>query len=190
MLAACSFKSPGAAPSGDAPGGDDAPAIDAAVPDASPDADPSTCSFPGFQCPGGVPLRVLPCGATGECWVGCVNGATQTVAQATAFCAGLGMKLGLFDSAEDEACVRGAGINGAIMLGMQQLTGQQNGDEGWIRIADDTAVSHFDWGPGQPNDADGAEDGQEQCAFSNASALWHDDACATLSSARWICRYP
>lgn len=176
---------PGAAPGDDAPAGGD----DAAVPDAAPDAGPFVCAFPGVQCPGGVALRVLACGAP-ECWVGCVNGDVQTVAQATQFCASLGMRMGVFDSAAQETCVRTAGINGAILLGMQQLAGQQNADEGWIRIADDQPVQFFRWDSGQPSDGDGNENGQEQCAFSDSSARWHDASCATLVTARWICRRP
>lgn len=185
MLAACRFDLPAAAPSGDAPSEDDAPIADAAH-----DARPFVCSFPGAQCPGGVPLQVLPCGAPGSCWVGCVSGANQTVAQAEAFCASLEMAIGVFDSVADETCVRNAGINGTIMLGMMQLAGQANAAEGWIRIADNMPVQFFRWDGGQPNDGDGTENGQEQCVYSDNTAGWHDASCATLMSSRWICRHP
>ncbi|HWO20014.1 MAG TPA: lectin-like protein [Kofleriaceae bacterium] len=173
-LAACSFRAPTG--SGDA---------------ATTDAATFACDFPGVQCPGGQPLRILACGDPGECWVGCVNGVLQTPAQAMQFCTNLGMKLGAFDSAADETCVRSAGINGSIMLGIVQLTGQQNDDEGWVRVADDMPASYVNWDAGQPNDGPSLpEDNEEQCAASNTSAQWHDVPCATGGSARWICRRP
>ena len=195
VLAACSFGSPGLDPSDDVPGGGDAPAADAAEPDAPPDAaidaGPFTCDFPGVQCPGNQPLRILACGQPGECWVGCVNGDVQTPAQAMQFCTNLGMTLGAFDSAADETCVRNAGINGAIMLGITQLANQANDDEGWVRISDNMPVQYVDWDAGQPNDGIViGENNEEQCAFSNASAQWHDTSCTIAGSARWICRRP
>ncbi len=190
MLSACRFDLPAAAPSGDAPGGGDAPIADAAT-DAVADAGPFVCSFPGAQCPGGVPLQVLPCGTAGECWVGCVNGAVQTPVQAMQFCMSLGMTIGAFDSAAEETCVRGAGINGGIMLGIMQLADQATPGDGWLRIAGNTPVQYFNWDTGMPNDGPTAgEDNEEQCAFSNTSAQWHDIPCTTAGSARWICRHP
>lgn len=189
LLAACSFGSP-ADPRSDAPDGD-APPADAAEVDAAADAAPFVCDFPGVQCPGGQPLQMLgACARSGECWVGCVNGAAQTPAQAMAFCQDLGMKLGAFDSAADETCVRNAGINGQIMLGITQRPDQANDDEGWIRISDNLPVQYFNWDSGQPNDSSGIEDNEEQCASSNTNVQWHDIPCTTVASARWICRRP
>lgn len=149
------------------------------------------CDFPDVQCPGNQPLRILPCGDSGECWVGCVNGAAQTPAQAMQFCTSLGMTLGAFDSLADETCVRNAGINGSIMLGITQLPDQVNDDEGWVRIVDNMPASYFNWDAGQPNDgSSGVEDNEEQCVASNTSAQWQDISCSTSGSARWICRRP
>lgn len=153
--------------------------------------DPATCMFSGVQCPGGQPLRILSCGKPGECWVGCVNGAVQTIAQATQFCTALGMKIGAFDGAADETCVRNAGINGAIMLGITQLANQASPDVGWVRIADNTPLAYVNWDAGQPNDGiTVGEDNEEQCAYSSSSARWQDTSCTAFTSARWICRYP
>lgn len=182
MLAACSFRSPTGDPSSDAP------TVDAG---ATTDTAPFACDFPGVQCPGGQPLQILACGNPGECWVGCVNGAVQTPVQAMQFCADLGMTMGAFDSAADETCVRNAGINGSIMLGMTQLANQMNDDEGWVRVVDQMPVQYFNWDAGQPNDGlTAGEDNEEQCASSNTSAQWHDVPCTTGGSARWICRHP
>jgi hypothetical protein len=198
VLAACSFRPPGAAPD-DGPGGDDAPIADAAdadagvdaAADAAADAAPFVCAFPGVQCPGNVPLQILACGGLGECWVGCVNGDVLTPAQAMQFCANLGMTLGAFDSATDEMCVRDAGINGFIMLGLRQLANQQSDDEGWVRVIDNMPAAYLNWDAGQPNDGtSGAEDAEEQCAGSNTSVQWHDIPCTAGGSARWICRRP
>jgi hypothetical protein len=184
MLAACSFDSPATS---DAPRAGDAPTADAAPPDTGP----FMCDFPGVQCPGGQPLRILPCGNAGECWVGCVNGDPQTPAQAMQFCTNLGMTTGAFDSLADETCVRNAGINGSIMLGITQLADQTADDVGWVRIIDNMPVQYFNWDAGQPNDGTiGGETNEEQCASSNTSADWHDVPCATIGSARWICRHP
>jgi hypothetical protein len=186
VLAACSFNSPGASDD-DAPPAGDAQAADAAATDAGP----FVCVFPGVMCPGNQPLRTLACGTPGECWVGCVNGAVQSPMQAMQFCTNLGMTLGAFDSAADETCVRNAGINGQIMLGITQLPGQQLDDEGWVRVADGAPLQYVNWDAGQPNDGPStAEDDEEQCAASNTSVQWQDIPCATTSSARWICRRP
>ena len=189
MLAACSFRSPTGGPGADAPSGADAPAVDAAPADAP--GDPASCSFPGVQCPGGQPLRILPCGSQGECWVGCVNGAVQTPAQATQFCTNLGMKIGTFGSGADETCVRNAGINGAIMLGITQIADQAYAYEGWVRIDDSMPAPFFNWDGGQPNDGPtSGENNEEQCAYSSSVVFrWHDTVCS-FASARWICRYP
>jgi hypothetical protein len=181
VLAACSFKSPVA---------DDGPTADAAPDDAAIDAAPFVCSFPGVQCPGNQPLVMLTCGVPAECWVGCVNGDLQTFAQAMQFCTNLGMTIGAFDSAADETCVRNAGINGSIMLGITQLANQLNPDEGWIRLSDNMPAPYVNWDTGQPNDGTAGENGEEQCAASNSMGRWQDVACAALSSARWICRRP
>ncbi len=190
VLAACSFRSPATDPSSDdAPAADADAAIDATT-DAASDAAPFTCDFPGVQCPGNQPLQILACGAPGECWVGCVNGSVLTPDEAMQFCRNFGMKLGAFDSLADETCVRGAGINGQIMLGITQLADQMNDDEGWIRIADNLPAQYFNWDTGQPNDSSGNENNEEQCASSNTNAQWHDIPCTTGGSARWICRRP
>jgi hypothetical protein len=176
VLAACSFHSPDGSSGSDAGATTDAPFV---------------CDFPGVQCPGGSPLRILACGNPDECWVGCVNGDVQTPAQAMQFCANLGMTIGAFDSAADETCVRSAGINGSIMLGITQLVDQPNDDEGWIRIVDKMPAPYLKWDAGQPNDgSSGVEDNEEQCASSNTSTQWHDIPCAADGSARWICRRP
>lgn len=195
VLAACSFGAPDENANSDAPRGDDAPTADAAevdaAIDAAIDAGPFVCNFPGVQCPGGVPLRMLACGPPGECWVGCVNGAQQTPNQAMQFCTNLGMTLGAFDSAAEETCVRAAGINGSIMLGITQLADQANDDEGWVRIIDNQPIQYINWDAGQPNDgAIGGENNEEQCASSNTSVRWQDVPCSIGGSARWICRRP
>lgn len=186
VLAACSFRAPNVEL-------DDGPReVDAAPGDDAPgDGALFTCDFPGVQCPGGVPLQVLACGVGGgECWVGCVHGTPQSPAQAMQFCANLGMKLGAFDSAADESCVRAAGIDGQIMLGITQLAGQGAPGDGWVRISDGMPAAYLNWAGGQPNDGGAVEDGGEQCAASSSNTQWQDLPCAPVASARWICRAP
>jgi len=180
LIAACSFKSPGVSSS------EDAQPDDAAI-----DADPFVCNPPGALCPGDVPLVRLSCGAPTECWVGCVGGAAQTQAQAAAFCASLGMKMGMLDSATDDTCVRTGGVaGGAILLGMTQLADQTTADAGWVQDGDNMPVQVPRWSSGQPNDADGSESNEEQCAYaSNPSGLWQDTPCSGTYT-RWICRHP
>jgi hypothetical protein len=101
------------------------------------------------------------------------------------------MKIGAFDNAADETCVRNAGINGLIMLGITQLADQATDDAGWIRVADNMPVQYVNWDTGQPNDGVIAgENNEEQCAGSNSTGQWHDIACGVMGSARWICRRP
>jgi hypothetical protein len=192
MLVACTYAPHTASSSDDAPLAIDAASDDAA--DASPDspfdAPAFTCNVIGVQCPGGQPLRKLACGDPNDCWVGCRDGDVVSPAGAEAFCTNLGMHLGAFDAPADETCVRTV-LDGAIILGITQLPAQANPDDGWVRTANTQPAQHFNWDNGQPEDAPTTgEQGEQQCAFSNASGKWNDIACAVDVSARWICRRP
>jgi hypothetical protein len=109
--------------------------------------------------------------------------------QAIQFCGGLGMAIGTFDSAAQETCVRTAGIDGAIMLGITQLPNQATPSAGWVRIADNMPLQYVNWGSSQPNDGSTpGENNEEQCAYSSSSGTWQDASCQFVSTSRWICR--
>jgi hypothetical protein len=191
VVSGCSF-TPGKLAVRDAPAVDDADLdamTDAMTVDAPTDSAVvnSACDVTGLTCPGGQPLRRLLCGQAAECWVGCRDGDVLSPDQARLFCDGLGMKLGIFDSANDEICVRMV-LNGSIMLGMTQAPGQLLPGDAWTRISDGLTPTYFNWGGGQPSDVDAIENGEEQCATSNTSSEWHDVPCGSGASARWICR--
>ena len=73
---------------------------------------------------------------------------------------------------------------------MTQLADQATAGAGWIQVDDNMPVQVFTWSGGQPNDTDGSENNEEQCAYaSNPSGLWQDTPC-TGTYTRWICRHP
>lgn len=141
------------------------------------------------MCPGDQPLRLLPCGAPTDCWVGCRDGDVVSANEAAAFCTAWGGRLGRINSADEEVCVRTV-LNGAIILGLTQAPMQAAADQGWSWNGDGVTPTYLPWSNGQPDDNDGIEDGEAQCAFSNSNSVWDDMACDAPASARFTCRYP
>ena len=184
-LVACAFK-PRASEEHDAATSD--AASDAVTSDATGiDAAPGACSTAGLVCPNGN-ARAIPatCSTSNECWVGCRDGDTQSPVEAAKHCLNWGGRLATFASAAQEACVRTV-INGSIMLGLSQAGGEATPLTGWSWNGDGSTPPFLAWGAGQPSDADGVENGEEQCAVSNTSSEWHDTPCGITNSARWIC---
>jgi hypothetical protein len=189
VLAACSFHSPSIG-AGDA--GRDVPSIDGPV-DAAIDAgidgriDASVCSAAGLVCPGSTPI-MFQCG--GDCWAGCTNGTPVTQPVAVAACKTWGGRLTPVYNATELSCVRAAIAPGSAMwLGLVQDPTATTPSAGWSWNGDGVGPPYLDWAPGQPNDGDGDEDGEEQCAYSSTQANWQDEPCASLF-ARFACRQP
>jgi len=187
-LAACSFHSPMLG--GDA--GDDAPSIDAPVDgaiDAASDApvDAAPCSTLGLVCPGSTPIT-FQCG--GDCWAGCTNGTPIPHAAAANACTVWGGRLTPVYNATELTCVRSAiSVGSAMWLGLVQAPTAASPSAGWSWNGDGKTPPYLDWAPGQPNDSDGDEDGEEQCAYSSSAMTWQDEPCTSLF-ARFACRRP
>lgn len=193
LVTACEYSPPGL-------GGDDqqidaltsdgsTPMIDAPVaPIDGPDASPSVCSTAGLNCAGGNAHLLATCTtAAAECLVGCRDAPViVSPDEAEAACVAWGGHLATLASIAQENCVRQT-INGAIILGMRQQANQTAPLLGWFDYTGQP-ITFFRWDTGQPNDAGGGEDGQEQCVFSNTDPAWHDTPCDIDASARWICR--
>jgi hypothetical protein len=198
-VAACGFPHGSLSSRSDAPAGDDdAPivhddaAIDA-VPDARPDATvTSTCSASGLTCLNGS-VSAVSC--NGACWVKCTIGGTAgapvTEPQAAALCDGWGGKLAPIRNASDQACVATTLFpSQASWIGFEQDVNATTLLGGWTWNSDGVAPSYTSWDTnGQPDDQNGSENGQEQCAFMPTTGLWHDTDCfGTLY--RFSCRKP
>ncbi|HUS31764.1 MAG TPA: C-type lectin domain-containing protein [Kofleriaceae bacterium] len=195
-LAGCSFQH-GSLSRDDAPvsGDDDAPMIDAAIdarPDARPDATVTpTCSPTGLVCLAGI-ASAMTC--NGACWVKCtIDGTSGTpVTEATAgqLCANWGGKLAPIRNAMDQACVATTLFPGqASWIGFEQAPATTTVAGGWSWNGDNVTPTYTNWDTAgnQPDDQNGSENGQEQCAFMPTTGLWHDTDCfGTLY--RFSCR--
>lgn len=177
VLGACDLRDPpplDAAPDPDA-------AVDAAVDTAVPDAMPLPCTTAGLTCQGGT-LTAFTCG--GHCWVRCTANAPRDTARAA--CAAWQGALGQIDDATEQSCVA-ARVIAPTWLGLIQGPAAATPATGWTwNGATDPAYTH--WLPGKPDDADGIETGNEQCAAIRTDGTWDDDNCT--SPADFLCERP
>jgi hypothetical protein len=165
----------------------DAPAVDAGFtsrPDAPPDAPlPSVdavslaCTTDGLSC--GGTAATFTCG--GHCWVLCTGHAAYTAAQSA--CTGWMGALGEIDDATEQSCVA-SHVNNNAWLGLQQTAGATSPGAGWTWNGT-TALAYTHWQSGVPNDQDGNENGDEQCAKIQTDGTWDDVACS--SSIEFFC---
>lgn len=177
MLAACTFRTNVTPADGDIVTGDER-MIDAPP----PDIDPTVCSTAGLLC--ATPVVMIAC--SGGCWVGCRESTTHAVAKQR--CAGWSGKLGRVESAAEEMCVNTSFTGTARWTGLEQMAGSLTRTENWSWAGDGAMLPYTNWAGGQPNDADGTENDEEQCAYmSNPSGLWHDTPCAEPTGA-FMCR--
>lgn len=186
VLTACSFRSPTTG-SGDA--GRDAPPIDGPVDAAVVDApiDGSACTTAGLVCPGSSPIT-FQCG--GDCWAGCTNGTPISQPAAAAACQTWGGRLTPVYNAAELSCVRAAiSVGSAMWLGLTQDANSATPSDGWSWNGDGVTPPYLFWAPGQPNDQDADEDGEEQCAYSSTQTNWQDEPCSS-AFARFACRHP
>ena len=159
----------------DAAGSDDAPpAGDGPDVDAPPVDMPALCSTQPITCSAPV---VTTCGGT--CWVSCPDAVTESVASSR--CTAWGGKLARLTSNARDACMRSTvAPTGDVWIGLEQRT-EDKLLEGWSWNSDNIAPPFFNFdnqGVNQPDDADGVENGQENCtAIANGRSKWNDTAC-------------
>jgi hypothetical protein len=178
-------------------GDDDAPVMDDAAIDAAPDAHPdatvtASCSATGLTCLNGSTSAVT---CNGACWVKCTYDATSgtpvTEPQASALCSAWGGKLAPIRDANDQACVGTTLFSSqASWIGFEQSVNASSLTGGWSWNSDGVTPTYTHWDTnGQPDDNNGSENGQEQCAFMPTTGVWHDTDCfGTLY--RFSCRKP
>ncbi|MCX5748263.1 MAG: C-type lectin domain-containing protein [Proteobacteria bacterium] len=167
---------------GDAASDGDALAIDAPSIDASIDA--PTCTATGLSCnqPGGQAL-VSTC--NGGCWVACREKLSRP--SAAARCAAWGGVLApVEDVVLDTACVATISSD-TLWFGAIQAPDQLTLMAGWSWNAT-TPIASTNWTFGEPNDLDGIEDNEENCATLNSggSGTWADRPCSNTHA--FVCR--
>lgn len=187
----CSFSHGSLAKDAPVTGDDDAPVmIDAAI-DAAPDAAPDlgSCNTTGFTCIGGTPVAVT---CNGACWLKCQQSTpVASEAAASAACLAWGGKLAPIREQADNDCVAVTLFPAqASWIGYEQAATATMKTTEWSWNGDGVATNYVNWSVGQPNDLDGAEDGQEQCAFMPTNGTWQDVACSDAGLFRLSCRRP
>ena len=177
VLGACSLR--------DAPPVDASPpppdaAIDAAPP--PPDAMPLACSTAGLTCNGGT-VTMFSCG--GNCWVRCSTSVLRDTARAA--CEAWHGALGQIDDATENGCVT-AKLPTPAWLGLIQSDNATTPAMGWTwNGATPVVYTHWQQG-GKPDDADGNENREEQCASISPDSTWDDNACN--SPIDFVCERP
>jgi hypothetical protein len=172
VLGSCSFR--------EAPPIDARPAVPPdAMADAPPpiDAMPPACSTTGLSCGGGS-VTMFTCG--GHCWVKCTAGVARDMARSA--CAGWTGALGEIDDATEQGCVTPhvgtSPLAPAFWIGAIQSNPAATPSDGWTWNGT-TPMVYTNWAAGKPDDADGVENGMEQCATIRSDGTWDDDTCST-----------
>jgi hypothetical protein len=197
-LAACSFHPPGSSDAsgvgpidgaGDddvdgMPGVIDAPVADASPPDATvpcPTDVPAGCTGVAFECAGSSSCYAL-CSAPGV-----------THANAEGRCQTWGGHLASLATTEEQACAVAqftTANTGDMWIGLHQGSGAGSPTVGWTYL-DGTAYAGFTaWHSGQPDDYQGTEDGEEQCADTEVGWTWewNDEVCSDEQG--FLCERP
>lgn len=135
----------------------------------------SACNATGLTCLGHV--TVTTC--NGGCWVTCDD--TVTEPGAALRCGGWGGKVAPIRTAADQTCATVGGE--PSWTGLVQRLGASSPTEGWSWNNDNVAPTFLAWASGQPEDHDGHENNQENCAIQTPpSRAWSDVGC--------LARYP
>jgi len=171
VLGACTVHD---APEPDAMVPVDAAEIDAAPIDAPPDAPPLACTTTGLTC-GGTATTFM-CG--GHCWVHCPTGATWPAASQA--CTGWLGALGEIDDPTEQSCVE-ARVNAATWIGLRQNDAATAPAQGWTWNTPATPVVYTHWQSGVPDDRDGRENHDEQCAKIQTDGTWDDVTCSAMT---------
>ena len=160
----------------DARSGDvDAALVDAALVDAALiDAPWVACPPSDIECTG--VSSTFSCG--GHCWTRCAD--TVTLATAGTRCTTWGGYLGEIDDQAENDCVAAAIPSVATWFGMQQLSFATDPDVGWTWNGDLDPPAYVHWTAGQPDDGDGNESANEQCAYFGATGTWDDSPSGSL----------
>jgi len=173
----------------------DAPPVDAATPPADAMADaavppvdappPLPCTTAGLSCGGGTAVA-FACGT--QCWVKCTASVSRDTARTA--CAGWTGTLGEIDDATEETCVTQHITVSTFWIGAIQDAGAATPGDLWTwnGTTPFTPMTYTSWATGKPDDADGVENGMEQCATIRPGGTWDDNSCA--AALPFFCRRP
>ena len=148
---------------------DDATAIvDAAVDDA-PDAQQIACG--PVNCNG--PVRFMVC--NGRCITICEDVSSQGFArQQCMFWGGNSMTL---RDAADTACALSLGAMSSAWIGFEQISPASGPATNWV-WGSGAPTTYTNWAMQEPQDLDGTENNEEQCALMSTNGTWVDTACS------------
>jgi hypothetical protein len=179
-IAACGFEH-GELPHDGSVRSPDGPSSDGSRPvDAAP-----ACTTDNFSCLG----TAVATTCNGGCWVKCTNSFGVSVLGAASACSNWGGELAPIRSAADDACVSQTLFpQQASLIGLLQSPFATAVDQGWSVNGDNAPLTYMNWDGGQPNDLDGTENGQEQCAYMPTNGKWQDDDCNNTALVRFSCR--
>jgi hypothetical protein len=171
---------------GDGPGGGDAPgAIDATIADAAPDAPIDAVPFSPDMCPNGYDQTIGS--VPGSRYRRNNNDRPFATHHADCNDDAPGWTHLLVPDTFDESRTAAMWNNGRIKyVGIVQMPGQAQVDTGWFRFTGEPNAIVWD-PPDEPNDADGAENGENQLAAIFAEGELFDVAGATNYSAICEC---
>ncbi|MEO6771815.1 MAG: lectin-like protein [Kofleriaceae bacterium] len=120
----------------------------------------------------------------GRCFATCSETLTQP--EAAMRCTAWGGTLAVIRDAQDQSCLQAA-LTNDVWLGYEQAATAVQPDLGWS-WTDGTPSTYTNWRSGEPNDTDGVENGQENCALMFSSGSWNDAQCdlaeATVACSR------
>jgi hypothetical protein len=155
----------------------------------TPLLDAYECSTNNFTCPNQFVKIKTTC--NNGCWVGCQStSAFTSETQVATLCTNWGGKLAPIRDVNDEACVAQVIFpSQASWIGFEQASGQSSVSAGWSWNSDAMTPAYTNWDNGQPNDQNGSENGQEQCAFMTTSGGWQDVDCGDNTFYRFSCRH-
>jgi hypothetical protein len=169
----------------DGPGGD-GPGDDAAVPDAAvpiPDAAPAVCPT---TLPAGCTGALFQCGASAQCYAMCTGpGADQATAESR--CIGWGGHLASLSTAAEQECMAAVATgSGDFWVGVRQIGGTTP-TQGWTYLDGTAYPGVTNWHAGQPDDFQGTENGDEDCADLEIGWTWewNDEDCDDVQS--YVC---
>jgi hypothetical protein len=145
--------------------------------DARPDSSFNSCSAAGLTCSGVTTAH--ECG--NNCWVGCDETVTESVAEARCGQWKQGGKLAPFKSQSDQDCFRtNIQPTNDAWTGLVQAASASAVDTNWSWNGDNQTPAFLNWKSGQPDDVDLTENGQEQCAsIIDAQNTWQDTPCSS-----------
>ena len=112
----------------------------------------------------------------GRCITYCDDMVQQSTAESA--CVAWGGHLYTMHSAADDACAMSIIASNFAWIGYMQATGQSTPAVGWSWL-DNNQTPYLDWyaTSNEPNDTDGVENDDEQCAFMAVDGTWRDIQC-------------